>query len=117
MTVFLADENFDGPSVSLLRGHGFDVNWVAEIAPGLSDRKIIGMADVDSRTILTHDSDFGELIFRHGFRPRGGVVYFRVPDFRPTEPGLMLIELMRDARELTGRLTVVDRDLIRQRRY
>lgn len=90
---------------------------MAESGRGLPDRDVIGISNADGRTVLTHDSDFGELIFKHGLRPTGGVVYFRIPDFSPGEPAAILLELIGTGRDLTSRLTVIDRKYIRERGY
>ncbi len=30
----------------------------------------------EGRTIITYDSDYGELIFKHGYKPYAGVILF-----------------------------------------
>lgn len=69
---FLADENFPGPSVFYLRKREIDISWIAEISPGVSDVDVVNLSNDQKRTILTHDSDYGELIFRHNIRPASG---------------------------------------------
>jgi len=71
----------------------------------------------EKRTILTHDSDYGELIFRHGYRPENGVVYFRLNEFNPEEPAVILHSLIKSTHNFSDRLTVIDKNSIRERKY
>ena len=61
---FLADESLDFQIVSRLRQDGCDVLYVAEMAPGIPDTKVLGMANSNAAPLLTADRDFGELTFR-----------------------------------------------------
>lgn len=75
------------------------------------------MAIEEARTIITHDSDYGELIYKYGYKPKSGVVYFRIYDFEPTDPGKILIDLIKKDLDVTNRLTVINERTIRQRFY
>lgn len=114
---FLADENFPIPSIELLKDKNVDIKSVAVLQKGISDLKVIEIAIDEHRTILTHDSDYGELIFKYGYRPRAGVVYFRIFDFEPTEPGDLLLSLIQKELIFENRLTVINENTIRQRFY
>lgn len=114
---FLADENFPGPSVSILREKQIDVKWIAETAPGIPDEDVINLSNDEDRVILTHDSDYGELIYRVGHRPKSGVIYFRLSAFKPSDPGNILIEILKSYSSFTGRLVVIDGNSIRERRF
>ena len=117
MIRLLANENVAGPSVHLLRAKGMDVLWIVEHSPGIADEQVMALAHKEERTILTHDSDYGELIFKHGHRPRAGVIYFRLHDYVPTDPAEMLLVLIDQGHDFAGRLTVVDALSVRERRY
>lgn len=114
---FLADENFSKPSVDLLRESGVDILWISEKSPGITDEKVMKLAIEQERTILTHDSDYGELIFKYAFKPGEGVVYFRLIEFEPDEPTRILINLINTGHEFSKRLTVIDQNSIRERRF
>ncbi len=114
---FLADENFAGASVEWLRNKGVDVTWVAEDTPGISDEQVMNQAIMEKRTVLTHDSDYGELVFKYGFKPSGGLVYFRLNEFEPDEPARILFDLIEKGHVFTNRLTVIDQNSIRERSY
>jgi predicted nuclease of predicted toxin-antitoxin system len=58
---FLADENFPGSAVRVLRQAGYFVDWVREVFPGLPDDEVFRWAVRDQAVILTFDKDFGEL--------------------------------------------------------
>jgi predicted nuclease of predicted toxin-antitoxin system len=114
---FLANENFPGPSVKLLHSKGIDIEWIAKSSPGIDDHSVMTLAIVKQRTILTHDSDYGELIFKHGYRPKNGVVYFRLVEFMQEDPAKTLLKLIVANHDFENRLTVIDARLIRERIY
>ncbi len=74
----LLDENIPRGMAEDLRGAGHDVWLVAEVAPGIDDVGVLALARETDRWLLTFDSDFGDLIYRHGVRPPAAVLYFRV---------------------------------------
>lgn len=84
---FLANENFPGPSIFFLRGSNVSIKSIAEENPGISDEQVMKIAIEEQRTIVTHDSDYGELIYKYGYKPPAGVIYFRIYDFEPVDPG------------------------------
>ncbi|MCF8247845.1 MAG: DUF5615 family PIN-like protein [Saprospiraceae bacterium] len=115
---FLANENFCMASVYLLRSQGVEVISVNEDAQSSSDKTVIGRAIQNQLTILTHDRDYGELIFKDGYRPIAGVIYFRMKNYTPEVPAKTLLDLLSNpAFEYKGFFTVIDNDLsIRQRK-
>ena len=42
---FLADESVDGPIVEALREDGHDLQYVAEISPGITDDEVLDAAN------------------------------------------------------------------------
>ncbi|WP_420387435.1 DUF5615 family PIN-like protein [Roseivirga sp.] len=113
---FLANENFTAASVNQLKSNGIDVVWITEISPGISDHEIMNFAINENRIILTHDGDYGELIFKHHYRPPG-VIYFRLTQFAPAEPSIILTNLIEEEYDFKNRLTVIDSDSIRERKF
>ena len=114
---FLANENFPRPSVAFLRTNNIDIVAIAEQSPGISDMEVMRIAINEGRIILTHDSDYGELIFKFGYKPKEGVIYFRISDFEPIGPGKILLELIHQEINFSNYLTVIDENSIRQRSY
>lgn len=89
----LANENFPLSSISILKAAGYDIVSVGEEFSGILDSEVIDFARKEHRIILTFDRDYGELIFKRGYRPTAGVIYFRWNFFQPADPGKYLIEL------------------------
>ncbi len=78
----------------------------------------MAIAIAEERTILTFDSDYGELIFRYNYKPEKGVIYLRLDEYDPIEPGLIIEEIITNNQiDFTRALTVVDKNGIRQRKY
>lgn len=115
---FLANENFMTAGVRVLRDAGLDVVFVAEDSPSIKDFQVLEFAIETSRTILTHDRDYGELVFKYGYRPQAGIIYFRMQDYLPKEPALLLLKYLADPNFIfEGLHTVIDDDgSIRQRK-
>jgi predicted nuclease of predicted toxin-antitoxin system len=117
MTAFLADENFPGSSIELLRQAGHDVISVAEIAPSALDSDILNHAVSERRIVITLDKDFGELVFNQNMDIGSGIIYLRLGNFLPEEPAKLIIEsLQESASRFDGVFSVISRDSIRQRR-
>ena len=114
----LANENFPLSSVNILKSNNFDVLFIGIDFQGISDDEVMNLAISQNRTIITFDSDYGELIFKHGYRPQAGVIFLRWQNYTPSEPGGYLVELLeRNDIIFNNMLTVIDRRTIRQRKY
>ncbi len=64
MIKLLADENVERSIVVELSKKGFNVDYIREISPGISDDEVIRLANKKKAILLTSDKDFGELVFR-----------------------------------------------------
>jgi predicted nuclease of predicted toxin-antitoxin system len=114
----LANENFPLKSVSYLKGKGFDIKAIGVDNPSIKDSEVMDIAIQEQRLILTFDRDYGELIFKHNYRPEKGVIYLRLDEFLPDEPGQLIEDLLANNNfNFENALTVVDRNGIRQRKY
>ena len=103
----LANENFPLKGILYLRSKGFDVSSIGTDNTSIQDHVIINIAINENRTILTFDRDYGELIFKHNYRPQKGVIYLRLDE-----------ELVNKKEfDFDNALTVLDRNGIRQRKY
>ena len=91
----LADENVHGFVIRRLRGAGLNVEAVAEAAPGTSDRNILLRPDIADLILITYDSDFGELIYKHGLPAPAAVIYSRLGRAEPRFIADEIIELIR----------------------
>lgn len=78
----------------------------------------MSIAIQEERTVLTFDRDYGELIFKHNYKPANGVIYLRLFEYAPSEPGVLIESLIsRNDIDFSNALTVVDANGIRQRKY
>ncbi|MEO8769829.1 MAG: DUF5615 family PIN-like protein [Ferruginibacter sp.] len=86
----LANENFPYTSIYYLKEKGYDVLSIGMDNPGIKDSEIMSIAIKEERTIVTFDRDYGELIFRHNYKPEKGVIYLRLDEYEPHEPGFII---------------------------
>ena len=114
---FLANENFPKASIDLLRNNNVDIKSVAESFPGISDHQVIELAIAEERSILTYDHDYGELIFKYGYRPPFGIILFKLSVFLPEDPAKLLLSIISGKIDLENLLTVVNEKSLRQRIY
>ncbi len=98
---------------------GFDIKSIGIDNPSIRDADVMRMAIQEERVILTFDRDYGELIFKHNYKPENGVIYLRIDEFEPTEPGVIVEKiLLNNEIDLKRALTVVDETGgLRQRKY
>lgn len=114
----LANENFPLKSTQLLRQEGFDIKAIGSDNPGIADRDVIQIAKQEERTIITFDKDYGELIFKYGYRPKAGVIFLRIVDFTPEYPAKHLLKIFQSQElDFKGKLSVIDSSKVRQRKY
>ncbi len=72
----IADECVHGEIAAFLREKEFQVDYISEISPGLSDFEIIKLVSNKSAILITEDSDFGEWVFVHDYK-NIGVIFLR----------------------------------------
>lgn len=115
---FLANENFPLLSVIFLRGIGYDITHIGQDYSGITDTEVIQIAIKEERTILTFDKDYSDLVFKHNYRPEKGIIFFRLVEFDPKEPG-QILELVLKSNDFDPEraLTVIGRNAIRQKKY
>ncbi|MGY6744211.1 MAG: DUF5615 family PIN-like protein [Cecembia sp.] len=114
---FLANENIPLQSIAYLEDQKIDILSIAKNFPGISDQEVIDISIKNERTIITLDSDYGELIFKLGYKPNAGVIYFRLGNFSPISIGEILFDLITRGIDFSNSLTVVDKNSIRIRKY
>jgi predicted nuclease of predicted toxin-antitoxin system len=112
---FIADENIPLLTVKKLREIGYDVLYISEISPGLSDSEILKIGDKENRIVITFDKDFGELIFKEKISFKAGIIFLRFVPFSPSEPASIISELLNREIPLQGMYSVLTREYSRQR--
>lgn len=110
-----ADEGVERAIVDRLRHEGYEVQYMAEMDPGVTDEFILEQANRIEALLITADKDFGELVYRLG-RIHHGVILLRLaglPD--PIKAEMVLEALAKYAEEIAFRFTVLSPGLVRIR--
>ncbi len=82
---------------------------------GVTDDEVMKYAISEDRIIITFDRDYGELVFKYGYKPKG-VIFLRFRNFSPEYPANLLLEILHDNKlDFENKFTVIDLDQIRQR--
>lgn len=110
----LANENFPGDAIMVLREHGYDVAWVRSDAPGSLDEEVLERAQNENRILITFDKDFGELAFRLRLPALNRIILFRIsmenPAYVVAKVALSALESQED---WSGHFAVVEDNRIR----
>jgi len=97
---FLADMGVSPQTVAFLEGLGHNaVHLHAQGLDRMEDSAILDKAREESRILLTHDLDFGELIAASGAR-LPSIVVFRLRNMRPDKVNRYLESIVSQQREL-----------------
>lgn len=113
----LADEGVDVAIVRRLRSDGHDVEYVAELAPGVTDDEVLSRANDAGRLLVTVDKDFGELVFRLG-SVSIGVILIRLAGLTSSRKADVVSEaILEHGEQMTGAFTVVSPAVVRIRRH
>jgi predicted nuclease of predicted toxin-antitoxin system len=116
--MFLANENFPKPSITLLRNAAIKVGSIQEDFPGISDEEVLQIAITNNQIILTFDKDYGEIIFRNKLSNPPAVIFFREKGANPFFAGQTLLSLLQTNEiKFENTFTVIERENIRQRSY
>lgn len=112
---FLADESVDFPIVKLMRELGFEVDFIAEISPSISDTEVLRIANEKEAILITMDKDFGELIYRNKHNSFG-IILLRTNHLE-NELKLTIINevINKYIDELPNKFTVVQENNVRIR--
>ena len=112
---FISDENISPVIGDALRKNGHDVVAAAVVCPGRSDRHVVQVAQVEQRTVIGEDKDFGELAFRDGVFPIG-LIRVALPGTAPTEKAIRLLDVLaQQSGQILGNLIVIEAMRIRVR--
>ncbi len=115
MARLLLDENMPRAVEAALAIDGHEVMWVADIEPSASDLRVLALARDSLRVLISFDSDFGELVFRHEVQPPRAIVYLRLHPVAEEA----VVALIRDAlaADCDGYFVVASKEGIRRRPF
>ena len=114
--ILLADESVDGPIVRQLRDAGYDVDYVAEMSPGIDDERVMERANRGCALLMTTDKDFGEMVFRQGKVARGVVLIRLAGLTQDLKARLVKEALQSHGEDMSDAFTVISPGLVRIRR-
>lgn len=92
-----------------------DVEWIQELAPGLSDEDILALAGRRQRVLITYDTDFGDLIFNRGVPARAGVILLRITGSIESHTA-RLLEVLGDGEDWMTLFASIGDERVRHRR-
>ncbi len=108
-----ADENIHLTIVNALRAAGHDVAWMRLDAPGTDDADILPLANQQDRTLLTYDTDFGQLTFARGMPSQCGVILIRMTGSIESHV-LRLLEVLYEYDDWSDYFTTVTSERVRR---
>lgn len=109
---FLVDENLSRDVVETLRREGHDVTWIRADSPEREDEQVLERATTEQRTLITADTDFGEIIFRSRQPASSGVILLRLGG-SPREETEILMAALATRDDWSGHFAVVTSDRVR----
>ena len=112
---FLIDESVDQRIIRKLKPLDLNTILVSVVACGISDDKVLKLAEVHDAILITEDRDFGEWVFAHG-RQGVSIIYLR---YRNEEleaiTGALRTVLSSTSQNLRGKFIVMTPKKIRIR--
>lgn len=89
-----ADSNIEQQLIAVLRTDGHDVLHAREMGADPGDDILLAQAATDSRTVLTADLDFGEMVVRD-YAFNSGVILLRLDPLSLTERIRRVCEVLK----------------------
>lgn len=109
----LVDECCEASLVQKLRKEGYDVTYVPEMEPGITDGEVLEEAFKENRVLVTDDKDFGELIFRLQL-PAKGIILLRFGiNEKQLKSSRLISALKKLGEKIEGNFVVIDKLKIR----
>jgi len=109
----LANENISASVVAELRRLGHDILWAKESMRGDPDELLLSRAQAEVRIVLTHDKDFGELAFRHGYPAECGIILVRLAGDDCQTDINRTVEAISSRDDWAGHFSVIEAERIR----
>ena len=113
---FIADECVDLQIIEHLRKKGYEVLYILEINPGVSDDELLSLASKESAVLITLDKDFGELVFRQNILT-SGIILLRLSGLDSEDKAVITSEAIEKyQKEIKNNFMVITSDNIRIRK-
>ncbi len=101
-------------TIKKLRKDNIDIKAIFEIKPGIKDGEVINITCKENRLVITFDRDFGFLVFKkNNYLPGILLLKFVPEDYEDCYN--ILLSVLKKKIDLYHKITVVDRNKIRQR--
>lgn len=113
----LANENFPRAAVVELRRAGFDVTWIRESNPGITDPEVLAIAVAEDRLLITFDKDFGELAFKAHLPATCGIILFRIRKPSPDAVAKRAMTVLSLRTDWANHFSVIEDDRIRMTQF
>jgi predicted nuclease of predicted toxin-antitoxin system len=113
MAALLLDENLPRSALEALVLAGRDVLHMAQAEPSADDRRVLAMARSTARVLVTLDSDFGDLVYRHGEPAPPAILYLRLHPIVGAAAAALVIQALADT--VQGQFVVCSPDGLRRR--
>ncbi len=110
----LVDESTGKQLAALLQADGYDVQYVGEVSPGVSDEEVLAYAEKTGRILVTDDKDFGEFVYRTQ-RPRKGLIFLRLPSVR-AQDRIRILKMVLSEYRIERTFLIVKEGSVRQRK-
>ena len=112
---FVADEGVDIQIVDVLSINGYDVLYIIESNPSISDEEVLTIANEENRILMTRDKDFGELIYRDKMI-HSGIVLNRLYELSAEMKAALVLKAIQEYEtKLMGSFTVIEPGSVRIR--
>lgn len=112
---FLIDESVDQRIIRKLKPLNLDTILVSVVSGGISDDKVLDLAEAHNAVLITEDRDFGEWVFAHG-RQGISIIYLRYRNEELEEiTGALKTVLSSASQNLRGKFIVITPRKIRVR--
>jgi len=112
---FLADENVERAVVEFLRSKGYEVFYVAETSPSISDTVVLEYAKTNGMIVITNDKDFGEMLYLNKKISAGILLIRSKIETAQAKVELVKVALERAGDKIRGHFVVVSERGIRIR--
>lgn len=102
-----ADENVALSVIEHLISHGHDVVRIALPDLSAEDPRVLHLASMDGRALLTFDSDFGKLTVKDGATAPFGIVYCRLHLLENRQAGTRIAAVLADLTNIANSIVVI----------